>query len=273
MTLRTFILPALALLLGGAAPAPAPAPQAVAPVQAPAPAPVQVFDAEVVATYPHDTGAYTEGLLWHDGALYESTGREGQSQVRKVDLETGKVLQARDIPPSQFGEGLALWKGQFVSLTWKNHVAHRWSLKGLKHLSNRTYPFEGWGLTSDGTSLIASDGSSTVRFLDPRDFSVRRKITVTLQGRPINRINELELIDGTLYANVWFTNFIVGIDPATGTITRLIDLGPIAKDVPTYERDSVLNGIAWDPVGKRMFVTGKNWPVLFEIRQVLRKPG
>ncbi|MBD3728944.1 MAG: glutaminyl-peptide cyclotransferase [Sphingomonadales bacterium] len=272
--LRSLLLPlalAATALPGAAQQAPAPQPGTVQAAPArPAPAQADVYDAQVVATYPHDTGAYTEGLLWHDGALYESTGRDGQSQVRKVDLASGKVLEARDIPPDQFGEGLALLGGRFTSLTWKEGVAHRWSEDGLALLSSGPYPYEGWGLTSDGQSLIASDGSATLRFLDPEDFSLRRAVTVTLQGRPISRINELEMIDGLIYANVWYTPYILAIDPANGEVRRVVDLRPIVEQVPVSDRDSVLNGIAWDAQGKRLFVTGKNWPTLFEIRLVPR---
>lgn len=228
-----------------------------------------VYVAEIVATYPHDADAFTQGLLWHDGALFESTGREGQSVVRKVELASGKVLRESAIPADQFGEGLALWGNQFVSLTWLNGVIHRWDAQTLEKVATRDdYPLEGWGLTTSDEGLIHSDGSSRLRVLDPETYEIRRTMEVTLNGRPLRRLNELELIDGLVYANIWGTPYIVAIDPADGTVKKLVDLSAIVAAVPVIDSGAVLNGIAWDADNRRLFVTGKLWPSLFEIRLV-----
>ena len=228
-----------------------------------------VYRAEIVATYPHDTAAFTQGLVWHDGHLFESTGQEGQSEVRKVDLETGKVLTRSAIPADQFGEGLALSGREFISLTWRNGVIHRWNAKTLKPAGSKDgVPFEGWGLTTSDEGLIHSDGTATLRVLDPESFEVLRMIPVTMNGQPLPNLNELEMIDGLVYANVWQSPFIVAIDPADGVIKRLIDLRAIVDSIPMTDRDTVLNGIAWDPKKRRLFVTGKRWPSLFEINLV-----
>ncbi|HAG37044.1 MAG TPA: glutamine cyclotransferase, partial [Erythrobacter sp.] len=162
-----------------------------------------VYRAEIVATYPHDTAAFTQGLVWHDGHLFESTGQEGQSEVRKVDLETGKVLNRSAIPADQFGEGLALSGREFISLTWRNGVIHRWNAKTLKPAGSKEgVPFEGWGLTTSDEGLIHSDGTATLRVLDPESFEVLRMIPVTMNGQPLPNLNELEMIDGLVYANV-----------------------------------------------------------------------
>ncbi|WP_034922106.1 glutaminyl-peptide cyclotransferase [Erythrobacter sp. SD-21] len=225
-----------------------------------------VYRAEVLAIYPHDTEAFTQGLLWHDGALYESTGRKGRSVVRKVDLATGEALLQSAIPADQFGEGLALAGGDLVSLTWRDGVIHRWDAKTLEQKAVRAdYPLEGWGLTTSNEGLVHSDGSATLRILDPETFEVRRSVDVTMNDRPLRRLNELEMIDGLVFANIWETAFIVAIDPTDGVVKRLIDLRALVQRVPVSGSDAVLNGIAWDAENRRMFVTGKLWPSLFEI--------
>lgn len=236
------------------------------PAAEPASQPVAIYDAVVVASYPHDPGAFTQGLLWHDGWLYESTGRIGTSSVRKVDLATGAVEILKPIPDPQFGEGLALWGDELISLTWRDGVVHRWRLADLSLVSSYPeYPFQGWGLARFEDQLVASDGSNTLRFLDPDDYSVERSVPVTLNGRALPRLNELEVVNGLILANIWKTGFIVGIDPASGAVTMLID----CRAIPGYEgedSDAVLNGIAWDAERDRLFVTGKLWPQLHEIR-------
>ena len=228
-----------------------------------------VYRAEVIAQYPHDATAFTQGLLWHDGKLFESTGRVGQSVVRQVDLNTGEVLQERAIPAGQFGEGLAYWDGALVSLTWQDGAIHRWNAETLEPMKMREgYPLEGWGLTASPEGLIHSDGSATLRVLDPASYDILRTIDVTMNGRPLRRLNELEMIDGLVFANIWETPYIVAIDPADGVVRRLIDLTDLVASVPASERDAVLNGIAWDPDRRRLFVTGKLWPKLFEIALV-----
>lgn len=228
-----------------------------------------VYGAEVVATYPHDASAFTQGLLWHDGALFESTGREGQSVVRKVELASGKVLAQQAIPLDQFGEGLALWEGELISLTWRNGAVHRWNAATLEPVASREgYPLEGWGLTTSPEGLVHSDGSDTLRVLDPDTYEVRREIAVTLMGKPLRRLNELEWVDGLVYANVWKAPYIVAIDPADGVVKKLIWLKPLVDAMPVAETEGVLNGIAWDAENRRLFVTGKLWPSLYEIRLV-----
>jgi len=226
---------------------------------------VAVFTAEVVASYPHDPKAFTQGLLWHKGWLYESTGRVGTSSVRRVDLTTGKVESLQPIPATQFGEGLALWDDELISLTWRDGAVHRWRLGDLALVSTfPVYPYDGWGLARFGDHLVASDGSDTLRFLDPDDYSVERSVKVTLQGRPLSQLNELEVIDGMIFANVWRTDYIVGIDPDEGIVRTLID----GRTLPRHsdeDPDAVLNGIAWDAEGERLFVTGKLWPRLYHI--------
>ncbi len=220
----------------------------------------------VVRRHPHDREAFTEGLVWDNDALVESVGLEGRSDVRRVDLASGRVRLRRTIPAAQFGEGLALWKREAISLTWHDGVAHRWSAATLKPLGTMRYAGEGWGLTADATSLIRSDGSATLFFHDPATMKVRRTVTVTFAGRPLDQINELEMVDGAILANVWHQPFIVRIDPASGVVTRVIDLRAIVAEIGARDPEAVANGIAWDAKGRRLFVTGKRWPSLFEIR-------
>ncbi len=232
-----------------------------------------IYDVEVFARYPHDVGAFTQGLLWHDGALYESTGRVGTSSIRKVDLATGQVVAFQKIPSGQFGEGLALWNDELVSLTWLDGVIHRWDLKDLGPIrSDKGYPYEGWGLTRFEDSLVASDGSDKLRFLDPEDYSIKRTVSVTINGGPVSRLNELELVDGLIFANLWMSDFIVGIEPQTGIVRKVIDLRQL-EGARSDDRDAVLNGIAWDAEGRRLFVTGKLWPRLYHVRLVERTAG
>lgn len=241
---------------------------AVASAQTPAPVqsvPVEAIAARIVARYPHDRTAFTQGLVWHDGALFESTGQPGVSDVRRVNLTDGKVLARARLPGQQFGEGLAVDGQQLVSLTWQDGIAHRWNAKTLKAVGSARYPGEGWGLASDGRSLILSDGTPTLRFLDPKTFRETRRVTITANGRPVHNLNELEMIDGKLWGNIWHRDYIVRIDPATGAVDGLVDLAPLRAELGPLDPEAVLNGIAWDAAGKRLFVTGKWWPTLFEI--------
>jgi len=203
--------------------------------------------------------------VWHDGAMYESVGLEGRSDVRRVDLASGKVTQRAVIPPAQFGEGLAAYKDQLVSLTWHDGVAHLWSARTLKSLGTARYSGEGWGLTSDGRSLIRSDGSATLTFHHPVSLAEQRRVSVTLRGRAVTQLNELEWVDGQVLANVWHTPFLLRIDPATGIVSAIIDLRSIVAEVAATNPEAVANGIAWDKTKRRLFVTGKLWPTLFEI--------
>ena len=232
----------------------------------PQPAPVPVYGFEVVHTYPHDPAAFTQGLVFRDGVLLESTGRS-PSTIRKVRLEDGVVLQRRQLDPAYFGEGLTVFDDRMLTLTWKDGKGFIWNPETLLPEGEFAYAGEGWGLTHDATRLILSDGTPSLRFLDPVTLAETGRVPVTLQGRPLGQINELEWIDGEVFANIWQTDFIVRIDPATGRITGVIDLSTLMPDRSGLDTtDDVLNGIAWDPVGRRLFVTGKNWPKLFEIR-------
>jgi glutamine cyclotransferase len=226
---------------------------------------IPIEPAKVVATFPHDPRGFTEGLLYHAGYLYEATGEPGRSSIRKVDLATGRVLQKVDIPPPTFGEGIAVWKNQIVSLTWKQHLGWRWDLKTFRKLGAFHYPGEGWALTNDGTHLLMSDGTDQIRVLDPATMEEVRRITVTAGGKPLSMINELEWVDGEILANVWMTNVIARIDPATGHVLGWIDLSALTAEINPTNPDDVPNGIAWDAKGHRLFVTGKDWPTMFEI--------
>ncbi|KQN25157.1 glutamine cyclotransferase [Sphingomonas sp. Leaf33] len=258
---------ALAVLLIGAAP-PQAQPTPPQPQAAPTPAAIPLFKVAVVARHPHDARAFTQGLVWHDGSLFESTGKEGRSEVRHVSLADGAVRARQAIPYPQFGEGLARYKDTLVSLTWRDGIAYRWNAKSLKPMGTRRYPGEGWGLASLGDQLVLSDGTSALRFLDPDTLAERRRVTVTVRGRPIDQLNELETVGGEIFANVWQTDYIVAIDPADGHVTRIIDAGALSREIAPNDPDAVLNGIAWDPAGKRLFVTGKLWPKLFEVTLV-----
>jgi glutamine cyclotransferase len=233
----------------------------------PAQAEVPVYAYEVVNTYPHDASAFTEGLFYLNGFLYESTGLERQSSIRKVKLETGEVVQKIDVPPEYFGEGIVNWKQHLVSLTWKSEVGFVYDLQTFKLQRRFSYSGEGWALTQDGKRLIMSDGTPDLRFLDPQTLKETGRITVTYQGKPLARVNELEWVRGRIYANVWETNMMIMIDPATGEITGVVNLaGLLSASDRLAGPDSVLNGIAYDAGNGRLFVTGKNWPKLFEIR-------
>ena len=251
-----------AVLAQTAAPA-APVAQAVAPATQPARPPRYGY--EIVATYPHDPAAFTQGLEFHDGILLESTGRH-PSSVRRVRLEDGVVLQKRDLDMQFFGEGLTAIGDRILTLTWQGGHGFVWDIDDLEPAGTFSYSGEGWGLTHDETRVILSDGSPSLRFLDPNTLQQTGSVPVTYMGRPLERLNELEFIEGEVWANVWQTNYIVRIDPATGAVTGVIDLTGILPDPVDNPADDVLNGIAWDSENRRLFVTGKNWPKLFEIR-------
>ncbi len=231
--------------------------------EAPVALPVQV--ATVIKRLPHDRHAFTEGLFIRDGFLYESTGQVGQSSISKIVLETGKVRRRVTVPAPYFGEGIIAWGKQIISLTWQHHKGFRWTLDGFKKVGSFEYPGEGWALTSDGRSIIMSDGTDQLRFLDPASLTETRRISVTIDGKPLPQINELEYVDGEILANVWQTDFIVRIDPATGKVIGIIDLRALTRSVNPTDPNAVPNGIAWDAPHRRLFVTGKLWPVLFEI--------
>lgn len=237
---------------------------ALAPFAAGAALPVE--QAEVVRTFPHDTHAFTEGLLFRDGYLYESTGREGQSFIRKVDLATGRTVESVSLAPGIFGEGIVDWKDQLYSVIWHGGVGARWTLKGFRRLGSFRYEGEGWAMTQDGRNIILSDGTPVLRFLDPKTLKVVHTVTVTADGVPIRQVNELEYVRGEILANIWMTNAIARIDPATGHVKGWIDVSALAAKVGSNDPDAVPNGIAYDKAGNRLFITGKNWPLLFQIR-------
>ncbi len=226
-----------------------------------------VYGYEVVHAYPHDTQAFTEGLFYLGGFLYESTGLEGRSTIRKEKLETGEIVSKIDVPPEYFGEGIVNWKRRLVSLTWKNQVGFVYDLATFKLRKRFTYKGEGWALTQDGKRLIKSDGTSELRFLDPERLTETGRLTVTYEGKPVPNVNELEWVKGRIYANVWHTNMLILIDPASGGISGVVNLaGLLAPEETPAGQEGVLNGIAYDAARDRLFVTGKNWPKLFEIR-------
>lgn len=224
-----------------------------------------VWVPEVVARYPHDSNAFTQGLIFLDGYLYESTGRRGQSSLRRVDLKTGRVEQFQAIAPEFFAEGLTDFDDRLIQLTWQAGVGfvYRRSDFGLEQRFR--YQGEGWGLTHDGERLILSDGTAKLRFLDPHDFKVTGSVTVTYEGQPVDDLNELEYIDGEVWANIWYDDRIARIDPNSGNVIGWIDLSAL---YPASQRSSeaVVNGIAYDEKTDRIFVTGKLWPAIFEIK-------
>lgn len=230
---------------------------------------VERYKIEVVKAYPHDTGSYTQGLFWHDGSLYESTGLNGKSTFRKVDLQSGQALTKLPFNKKYFVEGSVILGDNLYILTWTNKVIFIYDADTLEYRSTYSYPREGWGLTTDGKSLISSDGSSRIYFLTP-ELKFERSINVTLNGRAVRYLNELEWIDGRIWANVYTTDTIVIINPDTGIVEATVDCeGLLPERLRTYDTD-VLNGIAVDSEG-RIFLTGKNWPELYEVKLVGEK--
>jgi glutamine cyclotransferase len=235
-----------------------------APPPAGAEIPTQAYT--LVKAWPHDRGAFTEGLVFWDGMLIESTGLNGQSTLRKVDLETGRVRQQVKLADQYFGEGIAVLGRRIFQLTWQSHRGFIYDLDSMKPLGEFPFMGEGWGLTTDGTSLIMSDGSSRIRFIDPATFQVTHTIDVVAHGRPVERLNELEYVKGELYANVWQTQFVLRIDPASGRVIASVDFVGILPEADRARDTDVMNGIAYDAGEDRLFVTGKNWPWLYEVK-------
>ncbi|MEM9015880.1 MAG: glutaminyl-peptide cyclotransferase [Verrucomicrobiota bacterium] len=220
---------------------------------------------EVESTLPHDTQAFTQGLLIHNDFLYESTGEYGESSLRKIELETGKTLEIRYLPDRLFGEGLAFLDGKLFQLEWQSGVGRICDPETLLKVGEFTYEGEGWGLTTDGTHLILSDGSATLRFLDPKDFTVRRELLVRDRLGEVVDLNELEYVDGVIFANLWYSDEILRIDPETGFVTGILNIGALERPRPRDEA-AVANGIAWDPDSGLLYVTGKLWPNLYALR-------
>ena len=237
--------------------------------QAPPTGTVPLYTYRIVRTFPHDPNAFTQGLQFLDGVLYEGTGLNGRSSIRKVQLETGKVLQERAISPEYFGEGITVWKNDLLELTWQSHVAFVYEKATFEPKKRFSYPGEGWGLTHDGTNLIMSDGSDELRVLDPTTFAEKRRIKVTAAGSPLRNLNELEYVKGEIFANIWQTDYVARIAPESGRVVAYIDLRGLLTPAERAKTD-VLNGIAYDAARDRLFVTGKLWPKLFEINVIPR---
>ena len=221
---------------------------------------------KLVNSFPHDPAAFTQGLLFADGILYESTGQYGASEIRQVRLEDGKVLHSVKLPARYFGEGIVNWGGELISLTWRENTGFRWDRATLKEIGGFSYPGEGWALTQDGTRIIMSDGTADLRFLDPQTLVETGRITVTDDGKPVRLLNELEYVNGEILANVWMTDQIARINPASGKVIDWINLSPLSRRLNLSNYDAVLNGIAYDAKADRLFVTGKTWPKISEVR-------
>jgi glutamine cyclotransferase len=233
-------------------------------------APVPVYGYKVVKVYPHDPEAFTQGLVFHQGVLYEGTGLLGKSTLRKVDLETGRIRKLVQLPDQYFGEGITLWEDKIIQLTWRSGIGLVYDRETFRLIKKFNFFSEGWGITQDGKHLIMSDGTSFLYFWDPQSFKEVRRIQVHDQGIPINRLNELEYIKGEIFANVYLTDRIVRISPETGRVTGWIDLQGLLPARDHFQKVDVLNGIAYDPGKDRILVTGKYWPNLFEIQLVPR---
>ena len=233
---------------------------------------VPEYTYQIVHTYRHDPMAFTQGLVYLDGILYESTGLNGESSIRKVKLETGEVLQKRDVPEAYFGEGIVNWKDRLIELTWQTQIGFIYDLTTFAPKGQFQYLGEGWGLTQDGKRIIMSDGTAELRFWDPETLKEIGRITVTHEGQPVVKLNELEWVKGEIYANVWETFRIARIDPASGRVVGWIDVTGILPEVDRKAGfTDVLNGIAYDARGDRLFVTGKRWPKLFEIKLIKKE--
>ena len=225
----------------------------------------------IVNVYPHDPDAFTQGLVFHRGYIYEGTGIAGQSSIRKVELKTGRVLKSQYLAAEHFGEGITIRRNRLIQLTWQSHTGFVYDLQSFRLLQTFSYPWEGWGITYDGNHLIVSDGTAVLRFLDSRTYKMVRQVEVRDRGKNLPNINELEYVKGEIYANVWGTDYIVRISPRTGRVLGWIDLRDLYHYVGVGRNIDVLNGIAYDAKDDRLFVTGKYWPNLFEIRLVAPK--
>jgi len=234
-------------------------------------APVSTF--QIVNTYPHDRTAYTQGFEYRNGYLYEGTGLNGRSTLRKVELKTGKVVQQIAIPYEYFGEGITMLAGEILQLTWQSHVGFVYGAADFKKRRQFTYTGEGWGLANNGREVFMSDGSATIRVLNPKTLAVARRIKVTDGAAAVSQLNELEVVGAEIYANVWQSERVVRISPATGKVLGWIDLDGLLSPIFRNGEIDVLNGIAYDAAGKRLFVTGKLWPSVFEIKVVAKKPA
>lgn len=226
---------------------------------------VPVCGYRVVNTYPHDPAAFTEGLFYADAGLFESTGQRGESRIFRRSLADIEPQVEARIDPTLFGEGIVLWNGQIISLTWRDGLGYRWDAKTLKQIGYFHYAGEGWAMTIHDGVIYQSDGSASLRLRDPETMAQTGTLPVTDGGKPVRNLNELEWIDGEIWANVWLTERVARIDPATGRVRAWIDFSGLGDDAGASDYNAVLNGIAYDPEGRRIFVTGKNWTKLFEI--------
>jgi len=229
-------------------------------------APVAKYGYQIVNIWPHDSNAFTQGLILMDGKLLESTGQEGRSSLRSVELETGKILKKVDVPEPYFAEGLAVLNGKLYQLTWQHQLGFIYDSQNFQRVGEFNYDGEGWGLTTDGRSLILSDGSNRIRFIDPSSFRVTKTITVLDGNTPVRQLNELEFVQGEIYANIWHDDRIATIDPQSGRVTSWIDLASLIPRDELRDPEAVLNGIAYDQANNKLYVTGKLWPRLFEIK-------
>lgn len=228
---------------------------------------VKRYTVRILETLPHNTDSFTQGLLYYQGMLYESTGLYGQSSLQQLDARTGSVQKTLAVP-SVFAEGLARWQNRLIQLTWQHNTAFIYTISDFSPVGTFHYDTEGWGLTADRHHLIMSDGSNVLTFRDPFSFTVERTLHVTFQGEPVRRINELEYIDGLIYANIWYQDHIVQIDPGSGEIVGIVDATPLINMQPHLDAESVLNGIAYNPDTKTIYLTGKKWPKIFEVTLV-----
>jgi glutamine cyclotransferase len=229
---------------------------------------IPVYGYRIIHSYPHDSAAFTQGLVYYEGGLYEGTGGYGHSSLRRVDLVTGRVQKESRLPDALFGEGVAIWKDLLIQLTWRSGIGLVYGKENLTCIGDFSYPTEGWGITTDGQRLIMGDGTGTLRFLDPRTFAEQERIVARINGEPLDGLNELEYVRGDFYANLWPTDLIAIISPDTGNVKGLVDMRGLLQEnggLKNGQQADVLNGIAYDPDGDRLFVTGKLWPRLFEI--------
>jgi glutamine cyclotransferase len=231
--------------------------------------PPSAINYSVVKMYPHDTTFFTEGLIWYNNHLYESTGLEDKSKLVKTDLNNGKVVQEYKMQPSDFGEGIAILNGKIYQLTYQQHKVYVYDLATFKKIQEFTWPYEGWGMTTDGKHLIISTGSSNLYYVNPDNFKIENTVSVTNNYGPVGKVNELEYVNGYIYSNVWFENTILKIDPQSGKVVGQLDMGNLVQNSGITLNDpneDVLNGIAYDSTKNALYVTGKRWPALFEIK-------
>lgn len=259
MRVSTVLMLSLVLVASGCSDSDTPAAGREAPPE---------YGYRVVNEYPHDPGAFTQGLVWHDGYIYEGTGQHGKSELRKVELETGEVLQRQKLDSVYFGEGITILGDKIYQLTWLEKTAFLWDLETFDSIRTFSIPTQGWGLTDNDSLLVVSDGSSSIYFRNPHSFALSSRIHVTDHIGAVDGLNELEWIDGEIWANIWRWNFIARIDPTTGNVIGWIRLGGLVPPPDSAHPIGVLNGIAYDSANGRIFMTGKNWPYLYEIEVV-----